>query len=151
MQTDYLQYVGTRGSGPKALVPLLVKALQHAGTSEIVDLCSGGTGPWRRLQELLAQAGTPVQLKLTDKYPHPEAAQKWAAAGWAGIEYLPEAVDARQVPAHLKGMRTLFEGFHHFKPEQARAILQDACQQGAAIGVFEIRLKPFDVHRCSRP
>jgi hypothetical protein len=39
-------------------------------------------------------------------------------------------------------MRTLFEGFHHFKPEQAQAILQDAVEQRAAIGVFEASLKP---------
>jgi hypothetical protein len=39
-------------------------------------------------------------------------------------------------------MRTLFEGFHHFKPEQARAILQDAVEKNAAIGIFEASFKP---------
>ena len=46
------------------------------------------------------------------------------------------------VPPHLKGMRTLFEGFHHFKPEQARSILQDAIEKRVAIGIFEASLKP---------
>ncbi len=142
MQTDYLQFVATRGAGHENLIPLITKALGHAKTTEIVDLCSGGTGPWVRLREQLAQAGWPVSIKLTDKYPNPEAVHKWSKAAREGIEYLSEPVDATEVPHHLKGMRTLFEGFHHFKPDQARAILQDAVEQRAAIGIFEASLKP---------
>jgi hypothetical protein len=82
-----------------------------------------------------------VSIKLTDKYPHPEAVQRWASAV-GPIEYLAEPVDAMCVPPHLTGMRTLFEGFHHFRPEQAQAILQDAVEQRASIGIFEASLKP---------
>ncbi len=142
MQTDYLQFVATLGSGHEALIPLFAKAMRHAGTAEIVDLCSGGTGPWLRLQEQFTRAGWPVSITLTDKYPHPEAIQKRAKAARAGITYQPEPVDATAVPPHLKGMRTLFEGFHHFKPEQARAILRDAVENRAAIGIVEATLKP---------
>ena len=142
MQTDYLQFVATLGAGHKNLIPLFIKAMQHAGTPDIVDLCSGGAGPWVRLQEQLKQAGLPVNIQLTDKYPNPAAVQKWAEAARQGIEYLAEPVDALKVPPHLKGMRTLFEGFHHFRPDQARLILQDAVESRAAIGVFEASLKP---------
>ena len=142
MQTDYLQFVATLGSGQKNLIPLFTKAMQSAGTTEIVDLCSGGTGPWMRLQEQFKQAGLFVSIKLTDKYPNPEAVQKWAEASRQGIEYFAEPVDALKVPPHLKGMRTLFEGFHHFRPEQARSILQDAVEKKVAIGIFEASLKP---------
>ena len=124
------------------MIPLFTRAMQHAGTTDIVDLCSGGTGPWVRLQEQFKQAGLSVSIKLTDKYPNPEAVQKWAQAARQGIEYLPEPVDAMQVPPDLKGMRTLFEGFHHFRPAQARLILQDAVETRAAIGIFEASLKP---------
>ncbi len=109
---------------------------------EIVDLCSGGTGPWVRLREQLVKAGLHVKVTLTDKFPSPEAIQKWTGASQDGIEYLPQAVDALSVPTNLKGMRTMFEGFHHFKPEQARLILQDACEKRVAIGIFEASLKP---------
>jgi hypothetical protein len=144
IQADYLQFSTTLGSGHKNLTPLFARAMQHAGTAEIIDLCSGGTGPWVHLKEQLKQAGLLVSIKLTDKYPHPEAIQKWSEASRQGIEYLAEPVDATQVPSHLKGMRTLFEGFHHFKPEQARAILQDAFEKKAAIGIFEADLmSPF--------
>lgn len=142
MQTDYLQFAATLGSGHKNLIPLFAKAMQHAGTTEIVDLCSGGTGPWLHLQEQFKQAGMSVSILLTDKYPNPEALQKWSTTSRQGIEYLAESVDAMHVPDHLKGMRTLFEGFHHFKPEQARAILRDAVEKRVAIGIFEASLKP---------
>jgi hypothetical protein len=142
MQTDYLQFVVTRGAGHQNLIPLFKKALEQAGTDEIVDLCSGGTGPWLRLQAQLKAAGLPVTVKLTDKYPDPEAMEKWQAASRQGIEYLAEPVDATKVPPDLKGMRTLFEGFHHFKPEQARSILQDAVENRTAIAVFEASLPP---------
>ncbi|MEW5873341.1 MAG: class I SAM-dependent methyltransferase [Chloroflexota bacterium] len=142
IQTDYLQFVATLSPAYQRLAPLFVKAMQHAGTKEIIDLCSGGSGPWLRLQAQLAQAGWPVTVSLTDKYPSPEALQKWAGDSRQGIQYLAEPVDALHVPAHLKGMRTLFEGFHHFRPEQARAILQGAANQRAAIAIVEADLKP---------
>lgn len=144
MQTDYLQFVTTFGSGHKNLIPLFRKALEHSGTDTIIDLCSGGAGPWVGLQRQFKQAGLQVKVKLTDKFPNPEAEKKWADAAALGITYLAEPVDALGVPPELIGMRTLFEGFHHFKPDQARLILQDAQQKGAAIGVFEASLKqPF--------
>jgi len=142
IQTDYLQFVTTLNPGYTKLIPLFTKALQEARTTEIVDLCSGGTGPWLRLREQLEQAGLKVTIKLTDKYPNPDAAQKFVAIADQGVEYLAESVDATKVPAHLTGMRTLFEGFHHFEPNQAQLILQDAYQKKVAIGIFEASLKP---------
>jgi hypothetical protein len=142
IQTDYLQFVTTRGAGHQNLIPLFAKALQHARTNEILDLCSGGTGPWMRLCEQLKEAGLAVKVTMTDKYPNPEAVEKWSDSTLEGIEYLPEPVDARCVPSHLTGMRTMFEGFHHFKPEQARLILQDAVEKRVAIGIFEASLNP---------
>jgi hypothetical protein len=41
------------------------------------------------------------------------------------------------VPADLKGLRTLFTSFHHFPPEQACAILQNAVDAGEGICIFE--------------
>jgi len=42
------------------------------------------------------------------------------------------------VPAELKGLRTMFTSFHHFLPEEARAVLQNAVDAGEGIGIFEI-------------
>lgn len=142
MQTDYLQFAATMGNGHQNLVPLFRKALSAGNTDQIIDLCSGGSGPWINLQRQLAEAGHPVRVLLTDKYPHPDSLAAWPAAGNSPIEYLSESVNALQVPAHLSGMRTLFEGFHHFKPEDAQAILQDAADRRAPIGIFEASLMP---------
>jgi hypothetical protein len=73
MQTDYLQFAAILGSGHKNLLPLFLKAMQHARTRQIVDLCSGGSDPWRRLQEHFRQAGMEAQVTLTDKFPDPAA------------------------------------------------------------------------------
>ena len=77
-QTDYLQLVASLGSGHKYLIPLFKRALQSTRTNEIVDLCSGGTGPWIHLAEQLKQAGLPINVTLTDKYPNRESIQKLA-------------------------------------------------------------------------
>jgi hypothetical protein len=142
MQTDYLQFAAARGSAQRFLAPLLQKAMQSAGTSAVVDLCSGGSGPWVRLQEQFERDGWPVQITLTDKFPNPDALERWDRRRYPSIRYLAQPVDALNVPASLPGMRTLFEGFHHFRPQEARSILQHAYDQHAAIGIFEITLKP---------
>jgi hypothetical protein len=140
IQTDYLQFVTTRGKGHQHLVPLFARVLQHANTLDIVDLCSGGSGPWLNLSSQLEQAGLLVNVTLTDKYPDPESNRRWASSNQPRIRYLAQPVDALDVPMQLTGMRTLFEGFHHFTPEQARLILQDALEKHAAIGIFEASL-----------
>jgi len=140
IQTEYLQFVATRGSGQAGLVPLLVKAMKHAETTEIVDLCSGGAGPWSLLQPQLVAAGWPVSIKLTDKYPNPAALRHWEATSQPRVEYVAEPVDALDVPLSLNGMRTMFEAFHHFPPADARSILDDAFEKRVAIGIFEVRV-----------
>ena len=51
------------------------------------------------------------------------------------------------VPESLNGFRTLFSSFHHFRPEQARAILANAMEKKQAIAVFEDPPQPS----CARP
>ena len=140
IQTDYLQfsqYIATIITGVDDLIPLFRKAMKHAKTIEILDLCSGGTGSWIRLRKQFELAGMEINVKLTDKYPNPESLQKWKKSKRKGIEYLDEPIDAMNVPFRLNGMRTLFAGFHHFKPEQAQQILRDAFEKKVPIGIFD--------------
>jgi len=123
----------------KPVVPLIKRLTMHMGTEQIVDLCSGGAGPWPQLIE----AGWPQQVTLTDKYPNPEVLKHVQAQSNGRIRYLAEPVDATQVSPALPGVRTLFTAFHHFPPHLARAILQDAATQRRAIGVFEIVERKF--------
>jgi len=47
-------------------------------------------------------------------------------------------VDARAVPASLKGVRTIFNGFHHLPPGDARAVLHAAADAGQPIAIVEV-------------
>jgi len=142
IQTDYLQFASSMGSGHKNLIPLFQKALSQAKTSRIIDLCSGGMGPWKNLQKQLNKTGLEVNFILTDKYPNKKTITKLANNAIPRIEYCPDSIDAGNVPESMDGMRTMFEGFHHFQPEDARKILSDAQEKGRAIGVFEASLIP---------
>jgi hypothetical protein len=50
------------------------------------------------------------------------------------------------VPEYLQGVRALFSSFHHFRPDQARGILQDAVNKRASIAVFELANRSFMAH-----
>ena len=76
-----------------------------------------------------------INLVLTDKYPNVEA---FETLRQSYVQPITASVDAAKVLPHLKGFRTMFTAFHHFKPEQARNILQDAVHANMPIGIFEI-------------
>ena len=112
-------------------------ALDRAGTRQIVDLCSGGGGPWPRLLPQLDTPAAPVEVRLTDRYPNREAFERAKERTGGRLAFHPDPVDATALPAGLTGFRTLFTAFHHFRPEAARAILADAVRAGQGIGIFE--------------
>ena len=112
-------------------------------SQSIVDMCSGGGGPWLDLSRKLhgrdtAGNSAALQVCLTDKYPNLEAFQTVSERSDHHITFYPEPVDAKEVPRTLKGLRTMFTSFHHFSPEDARAILQDAVDAGESVGIFEL-------------
>jgi hypothetical protein len=137
--TDALQFglnlIGNYGP----IAPLVQQALRSARSQEIVDMCSGGGGPWLDLSRRLgADADVSIQVVLTDKYPNLAAFEIIKVASGNRISFHPDPVDAAKVPAGLKGFRTLFTSFHHFSPEEARAVLQNAVDAGQGVGIFEI-------------
>ncbi|MEW6554164.1 MAG: class I SAM-dependent methyltransferase [Actinomycetota bacterium] len=120
------------------ILPRLKEALQALDCHDIVDLCSGGTGPVLLIQEQLNnREGYPVRVTLSDKFPHLEVLEQAAKGASCEVTFIAEPVDATRVPEGLRGFRTLFASFHHFKPEDARSILEDAARKGEGIGVFE--------------
>jgi hypothetical protein len=137
--TDTLQFVWNLFDFYEAIVPRLRYALQEAGTHRILDLCSGGGGPWLRLvRDFEDKERFPVDICLTDKFPNPRAFEHAKDASPTRVVFHADPVDATRVPTDLKGFRTLFTCFHHFPPEGARAILQDAVEHQQGVGVFEV-------------
>lgn len=136
--TDTLQFLDDHGNYYAVIAPQLAAALQRAGAREIVDLCAGGGGPWKRLPAELQQQGADARVTLTDLYPNAAAGERLEKNSGGAVRYERESVDATRVPARLRGFRTLFTSFHHFRPELGRAILADAAAQGEGIGIFEL-------------
>ena len=138
--TDALQFGLNLLNVYTPVAPLLQSALDSARTRSIVDLCSGGGGPWsdlgRKLQSLAGDP--PLQIWATDKYPNLDAFHHAKASFENHIACYPSSVDAMKVPPELTGFRTMFTSFHHFPPDQARAILQNAVDAVEGIGIFEI-------------
>ena len=137
LATDYLHFAQTATSLYKAMTPLIREALEATDTTRIVDLCSGGSGPLPALIEDLGSSGMRVTATLTDLFPNLPAFERAAAASKGAIGYVRTPVDARAVPRELTGLRTLFNGFHHFRPDAAKAILADAARARQPIAIFE--------------
>jgi len=134
--TDWLAFMAN-ATGMFAAAALKIRAAMRAsGTTNVLDLCSGGGGPWLTLETELVKSG-PVNVLLSDRYPNVEALGRAQAKGGGRLRFHPAGVDATDVPAELDGVRTLFNAFHHFPPDIARRILADAVAKRRAIAVFE--------------
>jgi hypothetical protein len=138
LATNYLQFVQTRFRFDRAMLPLVRRLMLESGTTRIVDLCSGGSGPLLPLVKDLAADGVAVKATMTDLYPNVPAFEQIAALSDGLIGYEPTPVDARDVPPGLAGLRTLFNGFHHLTPEDARSVLHAAAAARQPIAIFEI-------------
>jgi len=136
--TEALQSVLILGGVYRGSASRLNRALQACQASRVVDLCSGGSGPWLSLYETLRDAyGRPAEVCLTDLYPNTSSFERIKQATHGTITYWPDSVDAKKVPARLAGFRTIFSSFHHFPKPEAIGILQDAVDNRQGIGVFE--------------
>ena len=122
---------------PRYVAGRVRPVLEETGCRAIVDLGSGSGGIVPALARALEEAGTKVRVTLTDRYPNREALAALREHSGGSLDFEPGAVDARAVPAHLRGLRSLFLSLHHFRPADARAILADAARAGQPVAAFE--------------
>lgn len=136
--TDYLSALTELTQPFSPQLPLILQGMQHSrGKTNIVDLCSGGGGPWRHLAPQLNRlAGRSISVVLTDKHPSNHAAS--LADQMPGVRWCADSVDAMAVAETMPGVRTLFNGFHHFRPQAATAILRDAVGRQESIVIMEM-------------
>ena len=134
--TDLLSFQIDRFGIYHATHEKIQEILNKTGHDTIVDLCSGSGGPAPGIRNKVSLGlGRDVNLVLTDKYPNLEI---FNAFKQPYVIPVTASVDATKVLPYLKGFRTMFTAFHHFKPEQAQHILQDAVNAKMPIGIFEI-------------
>lgn len=138
LTTDYLRFMERRFLLHMHALPILARAIEDTGARRIIDLCSGGAGPVPELARELHKTGIDAHFTLTDLYPNLAAFTEVQRQGNGRIDFVDTPIDARQVPAELKGLRTFFNAFHHFDPKDAMAILVDAAESGQPIAVLEI-------------
>lgn len=134
--TDYLVTAIRHAKVYDGLAPRLADAVRRSGATQVIDLCSGGGGPWPTLLPALRAAGVDVPVRLTDKFPN-TAAMTRVSESTPGVRFEPESVSATDVPARLAGFRTLFTAFHHFRPADAKAILAAAVRDRQGIFIAE--------------
>ncbi|MBL4865653.1 MAG: hypothetical protein JKY67_04675 [Pseudomonadales bacterium] len=136
--TEHLQFMARLLGFFDVTVDILVDSLNELEATQIVDMCSGGGGPWPSLiDEVASKADIAPQVLLTDLYPNTTAFEKIEKESAGKIKGYSHSASAFDIPGELKGFRTIFTGFHHFKPEHARKILEDAVAKNRGIGIFE--------------
>lgn len=133
--TEVLRTLCLKMQVHEAAAPILRDLMKRAGTRRVIDLCSGAGGPIVPAWPLLGDGTT---VMLTDRFPNLPAFSQARRNSGGAVEGWLESVDARRVPSELRGVRTLFNAFHHFSPEAARAILMDAYRCRQPIAIFEI-------------
>lgn len=136
--TDYLQFIATTLNVYSPILPWLFKGLESLqGKKEIIDMASGGGGGWPALAPHLTSKIKTLTITLTDQYPHIKAFQRIIDNHPETFNYNPAPVDARHVSQELTGLRTMFLSFHHFHPENAQRILQNAVESDQPILIAE--------------
>jgi hypothetical protein len=136
--TDSLQFILNVIRFYDPVSERLRAAVSSAGADRVVDLCSGGAGPWLWLHSVVrAGASRDVEIVLTDRYPNLAAFENARRASHGAISYSIEPVEAEHIPPQLPGFRTVFSSLHHFSPAEIVAMLQDAANQRQGFGAFE--------------
>ena len=134
--TDFLQFLANKTPMLDPAIPLLKEALEKSNQNIIVDVASGGGGGILRINEKLKEEVEDLKITLTDYYPNINAF-KYTKKKADNISHIEKSIDARDVPSDIKGLRTMFLSLHHFKPNDAKQILQNAVDTKSGIAVFE--------------
>jgi hypothetical protein len=141
--TEWLRVLWAHIDANRVIAPVMAELLQKSHATQVVDLCSGGSGPLLGIQQEFEAAGWNFKAVITDKYPNVDAMEETQVKSKGSIQARLSPVDASDVPRDLGGLRTLFNAFHHFRRPLAQAILRDAYLARQPIGIFEIPNRGF--------
>ena len=133
--TDFLEAITSRGDIYRPIQARIFRAIEDCGAERVVDLCSGGGGPWLSpaWRSALAEHA-PLTVVLTDKFPSSALPERLVP----GVSSANFPVDAAHVPEALRGFRTIFSSFHHFPDPVASDVLGDAVRSGEGFAMAEV-------------
>ena len=134
--TDFLQFLSNKTKMYKPIIPIIEKGLKEVENNQIIDLGSGGGGGLIWLNEELKKDSPQLNIILTDYFPNISAFEHTKKQS-ENFNFVKTPVDARNVPKELKGLRTQFLSLHHFKPFDAKKIVQNAVDSKSPIAIFE--------------
>jgi hypothetical protein len=135
--TDYLEAITSRGNVYRSIQAEFFRAIMNCGAERVIDLCSGGGGPWLSPEWRAALVKhAPLTVLLTDKFPSDVLSAR--LGGDPSLSCANFAVDAASVPQSLTGFRTIFSSFHHFPDTIAREVLADAVRCGEGFAMAEV-------------
>lgn len=136
--TDYLKFIATKFNIYKPILPLMQKCIDKSGQNHWVDLASGGGSGLICLAKDLKENNPKLKITLTDFYPNIKAFEGLTAEVPDTFSYERSSVDATHPPKHLQNsVQTIFGAFHHFRPDKAKQILQNAVNTNTTIAIFE--------------
>jgi hypothetical protein len=139
--TDHLRFAfsSRRAVNMRETVADILEApLRRSGQTCLIDVCSGGGGPLPAVLPLLSRRlGVELRATLSDLYPNEAAFRRAEAASNGTVTGEMRSISAFDVPADLGSFQTLFTAFHHFRPEDAKRILQDATAKNRTVVIVE--------------
>lgn len=135
--TDYLQFVAEKFNIYQPVLPIIGSGLRKSSSHRIIDIGSGSGGGIVSIYRHLKEEFEDLEIILTDLYPNVQAFKEISKQTNGQVGYIDTPIDATSVPTDLVGFRLQLLSFHHFEPETAQRILQDAVNANAVIGIFE--------------
>lgn len=127
--TAFLATVGSRTRIYLSTSEVVKRALDRASNKSVIVLCAGSGGGILDVADTLPPES---KIVLTDLLPDIHF-----TGNSPGLVYDSRSIDARKIPADLKGARVIYGSFHHFNPDDARAILEAAACANESIAIFE--------------
>ncbi len=116
----------------------LIDALKRTQRDQVLDLCSGSGGPWHDLAPAVSDAGVELDVLLSERSGPPPGDLALPATPRVSLSFARQPIDARAVPSGLPGLRTLFNSFHHFRPDEARRVVAQIAEAGEGVVIAEL-------------